>query len=204
MKEITQFANGISKFSRLRRLVLFLSSKYCLKHDISRGGGFRPQGENFLGVFFARRAKKFWGVFRRRRNFLSFPPIIFFPPHNPDPWGGKTFFPPIIPTPGGEVKKPLPPHMAQNETPPPILGVLSWVHDHIRNHGFRKILVLGTLKINIFTFLKSVSTRCFLQNESKKINKIQKIRFLCPKRFLVFSVQGVLYEIKKLENATYA
>ena len=51
MKEITQFANGISKFSRLRRLVLFLSSKYRLKHDISRGGG-SPVGRNFLGCFF--------------------------------------------------------------------------------------------------------------------------------------------------------
>ena len=64
MKEITQFANGISKFSRLRRLVLFLSSKYLLKHDISRGeGGFARRAKNFWDVFFARRAKTFWGVF---------------------------------------------------------------------------------------------------------------------------------------------
>ena len=63
MKEITQFANGISKFSRLWRLVLFLSSTYRLKHDISRGGRFARRANIFWDVFFARRAKKNWGVF---------------------------------------------------------------------------------------------------------------------------------------------
>ena len=45
---------------------------------------------------------------------------------------------------------------------------------------------------------------CFLQNEPKKSSKIQKITVLCSKRFLAVSVQGVLREIEKLKNATYA
>ena len=57
MKEITQFANGISKFSRLWRLVLFLSSQIIfavLSSVLSKknwGVFFRPKGEKILGCF---------------------------------------------------------------------------------------------------------------------------------------------------------
>ena len=42
----------------------------------------------------------------------------FLPPHISGPWGGNFFCPPIFRNPGGEVKKPLPPHMAENRHPP--------------------------------------------------------------------------------------
>ena len=44
---------------------------------------------------------------------------------------------------------------------------------------------------------------CFLQKETKKSPKTQKSRFLCPKRFLAFSVQCLFCKIKKLKNADY-
>ena len=92
--------------------------------------------------------------------------------------------------------------MAERGTPQD-LGGLSRVEHLIQNHGFQKIVMIGTLKFNIFTFLKVLCSRCFLQNESKRFGKNQKSVFLCSKRFLAFSVQYVLGEIKKLENVDY-
>ena len=131
----------------------------------------------------------------------------FFPPWPPKYGGGakNRFAPPDLRNMGGQKtsKCLFSPHMAENETPPRNLEVLSRVQLFVQNHGFRKILVIGTLKINIFTFLKLLCSRCFLQNESKRFKKNQKSRFVCPKRFLAFSVQCVLREIKKLENVDY-
>ena len=58
-------------------------------------------------------------------------------------------------------------------------------------------------KIQYFHFLKVVCSVCFLQKETKKSPKTQKSRFLCPKRFLAFSVQCLFCKIKKLKNADY-
>ena len=94
-------------------------------------------------------------------------------------------------------------HMAERGTPPQDLGGDGRVRSSIRGHQKSWIVMIGTLKFNIFTFLKVVCSVCFLQKETKKSKKTQKSRFLCPKRFLAFSVQCVLREIKKLKNVDY-
>ena len=68
MKEITQFANGISKFSRLRRLVLFLSSQIIfavLSSVLSKKSQvfFSPEGGKFWDVF--------WGVFAKSLGYFQ-------------------------------------------------------------------------------------------------------------------------------------
>ena len=90
--------------------------------------------------------------------------------------------------------------MAENETPSQDLGGEGRVVSSIRGHQKSWIMMIGTLNFNIFTFLKVVCSVCFLQKETKKSKKTQKSEFLCPKRFLAFSVRCVFCKIKKLKN----